>query len=146
MLRLRLCSATNKKLWRIRARSLMFLNMLVISTSLGEQDQTLLLCLGNGVEHQCIIIDTCMFFTFGSISGQCNDEYLMDYSNTLMKLCLVFLFLVLVVVESGVCQSSTNLQLKIMRRNGLLLGLSTACCASVHHLLVRIPTVYLIYQ
>lgn len=76
--------------------------------------------------------------------GNASDEYLMDYSNTLMKLCLVILFLVPVVVESGVCQSSTNLQLKIKRRNCLLLGLSTPCWASVHHLLVRIPTVYLI--
>lgn len=78
--------------------------------------------------------------------GNASDDYLMDYSNVLMKLCLVFLFLVPVVVESGVCQSSTNLQLKIMRRNGLLLGLLTPCCASVPHLLVRIPILYLIYQ
>lgn len=52
----RLCSAAKRELCRVRARSLMYLNMVVYvygvyiySTSLGEQDQTPLL--GNEVEH-----------------------------------------------------------------------------------------------
>lgn len=65
----RLCSAAKRELWRVRARCLMFLNMEVSSTSLGERNQARLL--SNEVEHQDIFIDMCVFITFGNISGQC---------------------------------------------------------------------------
>lgn len=142
-----LCYICSGKLQRVRAGGFTFLNVVApyAFASLGKQDQVPMWW---GMEQNIRLL-LLIYVYLSPLTvhlGNISDECLMDYGNTFMKLCLVFLFLVPGLVYSGVCQSSINLQLKIRRSNSLPHGKHHVVPQFTVCQLVTTPTVYLIYD